>query len=505
LRLQSALLILAIPLALTIPLLPFIVNGAPYIGDAWVHLRIAEETVSRGQYRFEDYNTQWPLVNMLIAVAILVQGMPPLMASQIVPALAGMACLPFYVLCRKMRLSALTSLFGVVFLSFNPLYTYFTFSGAVMKETASYYLVLSLLMFASLKTSRLKEGYLAGVLLGVGLVLGHHFGAMIVALFFLSLAAYRVAEKLTGKRVELKLLGSIGATYLLLFVIRNLIIYQSIGAWIPEFTFSDLLILSSCLVFVWALGFSETKWLLALRLVIVSAAFVICLLFLRGGVLAVLTPVDPMTISELRNYVVAGGVSILGLVYALKRAEARSLAVPAVGWVLFAFIFSLTEEGLIVFTKALHYFGVLLAIGAAYAASVVSRRFRMGKIIILLVVIFLTYSSFFGTAIALRGLGAYSTSEVSSVKEVIPQVDGISVHGDVKISYLWSYLTKGKSGVAGIMSLPKRGELMIVMSSNRQTGFLLGYQWASSEAVLQRLVRYNVVVNSPDVAVLAVV
>jgi len=75
----------------------------------------------------------------------------------------------------------------------------------------------------------------------------------------------------------------------------------------------------------------------------------------------------------------------------------------------------------------------------------------------------------------------------------------------VKIRYLWSYLTKGKSGVASIMSLPKRGELMIVMSSNRQTGFLLGYQWASSEAVLQRLVRYNVVVNSPDVAVLAVV
>jgi len=505
LRLQFALLIFAIPLALTIPLLPFIVNGAPYIGDAWVHLRIAEETISSGQYHFEDYNTQWPLVNMLIALTILVQGMPPLVASQIVPALAGMASLPFYVLCRRMRLSTLTSLFGVAFLAFNPLYTYFTFSGAVMKETASYYLVLSLLMFASLKTSRLKGGYLIGVLLGVGLVLGHHFAAMIIALFFLSLIVYRVAEVMTGKKEELKLLSSIGATYLFFFVVRNLVIYQSIGAWVPEFTLSDLLILSSCLAFVWVLGFSETKGLRVLSIITVAAAFTICLLFLRGGVLAVLTPVDPMTISELRNYVVAGVVSILGLGYALRRVEARSFAVPAIGWVLFAFIFSLTEEGLIVFTKALHYFGILLAIGAAYAASAVSRRFRMGNIGMLLVAIFLIYSSSFGTWIALSGPGAYSVSEVSSVKGIVPYVDGTSLHGDVKISYLWSYLTRGKSPIGGIMSLPKRGELMIVTASNRRTGFLLGYQWVGSQAVLQRLVRYNVVVNSPDVAVLTTV
>ncbi len=498
-------LILAVPLALTIPLLPFMVNGAPYIGDAWVHLRVAEEIVRSGRYRFEDYNTQWPLVNMLIAFAMLVQGMPPLIASQAVPMLAGMASLPFYVLCRRMRLSPSAALFGVAFLSFNPLYTYFTFSAAVMKETASYYLVLCLLTFTTVRMRRLKESYLVGILLGGGLVLGHHFAAMIVALFFLSLMAYRAVEIMTGKKEELMMLMSIGATYLFLFIVRNLIIYQSIGAWIPEFTVSDLFILSSCLAFVWALGFGEAKSFSALRAMTVAAAFVVCLLFLRGGVLAVLTPTDPMTISELGNYVVAGTVAILGLVYALKRVEARSLAVPTVGWVLFAFIFSLTEEGLIVFTKALHYFGILLAIGAAYAANVVSRRFRVGNVGMVLVAIFLVYSSSFGTGIALRGLGVYSVSEVSSVKEIVPYVDGISLHGDVKISYLWSYLTRGKSGITGIMSLPKRGELMIVIASNRQTGFLLGYQWASSQAVLQRLGRYNVVVNSQEVAVLAVV
>jgi len=498
------LLILAIPLALTVPLLPFIVNGAPYIGDAWVHLRIADETVHLGRYSFGDYSTQWPLVNMLIALTIVVLGVPPIVASQIVPVLAGLAALPFYVLCRRMRLSSAASLFGIAFLSFNPLYTYFTFSGAVMKETASYYLVLTLLMIAFLGTRRLKESYVMGVLLGVGLVLGHHFAAMIVALFFLTLLGYRVAGIFVGKKGELRMLGSIGGTYLFLFVARNLVIYGSIGLWIPDFTISDLLILLSCLVFVWAAGFGEARDLRILRVLMVAATFGICLLFLRGGVLAVLTPTDPMTISEFRNYVVAGMVALFGLAYALKRIEVRSLAVPTIGWVLFAFIFSLSEEGLIIFTKALHYFGILLAIGAAFGANVVSRRLKIGRIVMVAVAVFLIYSSSFGMAIALKGPGAYSVSEVSSMRQISPFAEGIGLHGDVKVNYLWLYLTEGKGGAISVTSLPRRGELMVLTGSNRRSGFLLGYQWVGPQAILQRLSRYNVVVSSPEVTLLAI-
>jgi len=483
-------------------------NGAPYIGDAWVHIRFAEESVRLGRYSFGEYNTQWPLVNLLIALTIMIQGISPLLASQIVPVLSGLGALPFYVMCRRMGLSRSAALFGITFLSFNPLYTYFTFSGAVMKEAASYYLVLTLLMFTTLRLRRAKETYLTGVMLGVGLVLGHHFAALIVALYFCSLLGYRAVDLLRGRGNGLKTLASISATYLLLFVLRNLVIYWSIGLWFPSFSVSDVLILAACLISIWSLGFGETKELHGVRAIVAAGTFAICVLILRGGVLAVLTPTEPITLPEYRNYAIAGAISILGLVSAMKRLEARSLAVPAAGWIMFAFAFSLTEDGLVVFTKALHYFGILLAVGGAFTAQTICRRFRTGKFMMAAIAVFLIYASSFGTLMALKGPGAYSSSEVTSMLQVVPITEGMKLHGDLRADFLWFYLTRSRSHLAGLGSIaatPRGGELLLVTATNRQVGFVLGggYQWAGPKAILQRLERHNLLVSSSEVTVLA--
>jgi hypothetical protein len=502
LKFQLVLLVLAVPLAFTVPLLPFIVNGAPFIGDAWVHLKIAEETVRFGRYRFADYNTQWPLVNLLIALIVLVPGMPPLMASQMIPVLSGLAALPFYAFCRRLGLSRGAALFGIAFLNFNPLYTYFTFSGAVMKETASYYLVLALLMVTAMKLRRKGAAYLTGVMLGLALVLGHHFAAMIVALYFCSYLAYGALGFLEGRSVEVKMLASVGATYLLVFLARNLMIYQSIGSWLPVFTLSDGLVLGSCLLLIWAFGFSEARGLRVVQVGVVAAAFVICVIVLRGGVIAVLTPTEPISLGELRNYIVVGALSVLGLALAMKSTEVRSFAVPVVGWTIFAFIFDLTEVGLMIFTKALHYFGVLLALGGAFVAHLVQRRWKGGNVALLAAALVLVYFSSFGMAMALEGPGAYTVSEVRCAERVVPFTEGIALRGDLRSSYLWQYLSKSR--FRDMTSAPRPGEVFVLTATNRRVGFLLGYQWAPAQTVLQRLGRYNLLVNSPELSLLEI-
>ena len=505
-RSQVAILALAIPLAFIVPLLPFIINGAPHIGDSWIHLRIAEETVHLGRYQFTDYNTQWPLVNLLLAYAIVILNAPPVVATQIVPILSGLTMIPLFVLCRRLGLSSSSALFGIGFLSFNPLYTYFTFSGAVMKETTSYYLVLTFLMITTIKMKKM-QGYLVAALTSLGLVLGHHYAAMIVALYLIVLVVYRAFGMLHSESTSLTLLAAVVATYLALFISRNLGICWSIGLWFPSFTTSDVLLLSACIASLSLFGFGEAKDLRCIKTIITAGAFALCVVILRGGILAILTPTNPITLSECRYYLTAGAVSIVGLYFAFKRPEPKSLLVPTAGWLLFAFIYSLTEAGLVIFIKALHYFGILLAIGAAFTAHTIHKRFRFGKLASTLIILFLIYASSFGTIIALKGPGSYSAAEFTAMKQIVPITAGGKLYGDLKSNYLWSYLTSGRSGLAGVTPIVaglKRGELILVTATNLEIGFLLNYSWAGPRAIFQRIGRHNILVNGPELNLLGI-
>ncbi len=506
-RNQLAILALAIPLAFIVPLLPFIMNGGPHIGDAWIHLRIAEETVQLGRYQFTDYNTQWPLVNLLLAFTITLLDVPPLIATQIIPILSGLAMLPFYALCRRLGVSSSSALFGIAFLSFNPLYTYFTLTGAIMKETASYYLVLTILMITAIKMKRI-EGYLTGAFVSIGLVLGHHYAAMIVALYLAALAGYHAFGLLRGQCNRLGILAPVLVTYLFLFVGRNLTVYWAIGLWFPSFTTSDILLLAACMAVLSLFGFGESKGLRYINTIITAGTIVLCVLILRGGTLAILTPTDPITLSEYRYYLAAGAVSIAGLCLALKRHEINGLLVPTVGWILFAFTYSLTEPGLVIFIKALHYFGILLAIGAAFTAHTLHQHFRAGKLASTLIILFLIYGSSFGTTIALKGPGSYSATEFTTMKQVVPVTSGLKLYGDMKSNYLWSYLSGGRGGLAGVTPIAmglKRGELILVTATNREVGFLLGYSWAGPKAIFQRISRHNIIVSSPELSLLGTI
>lgn len=188
---QTLYLTCTFTLALLVPLLPFLLNGAPFIGDTWIHLDLAEDITATGRYSLSSYNERWPLVNHLLVFIMLIGGLNSLQASQVVPLLVGLASLSIYAVCRRLGLPRGASALSVLFLTFNPLYSYVTFAGAVMKETATYYLTMLMLLVATLalqqRTSKTRIALCT--LLGLGIVLGHHFAGLIIFLFLWAQAA----------------------------------------------------------------------------------------------------------------------------------------------------------------------------------------------------------------------------------------------------------------------------------------------------------------------------
>ena len=88
---EPILIIIVLILAISTALSPWLMNKAPYIGDAWLHLRKAEDIVIQGRLKLEEYNDMWPLVNLLIVFYSTIVGLSPLISTQIIPFLVSLS------------------------------------------------------------------------------------------------------------------------------------------------------------------------------------------------------------------------------------------------------------------------------------------------------------------------------------------------------------------------------------------------------------------------------
>ena len=470
---------------LLVPLLPLLINGAPFIGDSWVHLGLARDVAASGRYALNAYNERWPLINLLLAFLMLVTRLPELYVGQAVPFLAGLAGLPLYALCRRLGLSRASSIVPVLFLSFNPLYSYVTFSGAVMKETATHYLVILMLLLtvSALKDSPSKPRMASLFLVSLGVVFGHHYAGLVILLFLWALAGYELIGRLRGESLRLHSVLSTAFGFTIPFSAWNLLNYLALGAYFPIFNATDGLLLLAIFIVAWTSLISDGGPFSSKRPWLAPLAFLIAVMGLRGGLYILAQPVEPISIWEARNYLVAAGFSLSGLLIGLKNQCLKAYASAAVGMVLFAFLWGYTQLGFVLLIKSLHYFGPLLAVGAGFTAAALLRRGNMGRILVVAILLFLVYASTTGTTLALNGLGAYSRGEVEAMRSFPSISPGIRVYGDTRVSYLFPYASGLTiSGLKPLRDM-EHSSLIILLKPNWEQGFLYDYDWVAKETI----------------------
>ena len=472
-------------IAFLVPLLPFIFNGAPFIGDSWVHLKIARDTIISGHYKMIEYNERWPLVNFLIIFLTEVAGFTPLYSGSIVPFLVGSTTVPLYSLCRRVGLPRLASLFSIAFISFDPLYSYITFSGAIMKETSTYYLVLSsLLIFGILLRKRnMKNHVFTAILIGLGLAFGHHYASLVIFLFLLALMIYSIFGMLRGIMDKISGIITIALIFALVAGAWNILNYLALGAYFPIFDLRDFtLLLASFIVLLVSLSLDRRSIIPIYGLL----AFIIVILGLRGGIYFHSHPINPISIWEVRDYIVIGLVSLVGLGLGFRKMMIKSLSVSSISLVFFAFTWGFSYPGFVLLIKSLHYFGILLALGAGFTALIVMRKGVIGKILIFLVILFIIFISWYGTGMALNGLGAYYRGEIITASDLPRISSNLKVLGDTRVHYLMPYIAGVDISSLSFNRLSSN-EILLLFKINFKQGFLIGYDWIPTNRILSNL------------------
>jgi hypothetical protein len=459
---EPILIIIILILAISTALSPWLMNNAPYIGDAWLHLRKAEDIVIQGRLKLEEYNDMWPLVNLLLVFYSTILGLSPLISTQMIPFLVSLSTINLYIISSKISRNIYAAFSTPIALIFTPLYTFITFGSAVMKETAAFYLTTLLITYFLVS----RPNLICFLLLSFGLVVGHHFASLAVFILLLSILIEDFSDLLNGDTCHLRRDIVMVSIFGALLLSWNFFVFSKIGWFLPISSNSLLMI-----IFTWFGIYIISR--IGRFSSVAFQAFLIPLTALawRGYLHDIPTPVNPISIWEVRDLIIFIIPALIGLALFWRNRIIRSILVSTTTLIAFSLISGLDYNGLVVFTKSLHYYSVFWALmfGLSWP-SILNKRF--GKMLFTVVSIYLVLASVTGIGLALNGPGAYNEVEYEQLQGLRDKLHEPLIM-DVKLSYLSKYLNVENS----IFHNLKQGEYVLLTKSNFIYGILLGYVW----------------------------
>lgn len=452
-------------LSIILPLTPYIINQAPFIGDSWVHIRYAEEIVETGSYSLNEYNRMWPLINMLLAFLRLITGMPPITVSQFIPWLAGLSPLIIYLLLRRLGLSPASRLIGVLAFSFTPLYTPIIFYSAVMKETATLYPLLTLLYVSTYFSKPDKLHYILNLIIFTAVILGHHFGGLVALLYLLSATLQRIYKNLAMNQQSRSILPTLTFLYMLLYSAWNFFAINIIGLFFEITAYDALYIL-----FFFTLLLASTLKLGSAPISILAPILTLTALAgFRGLMYESITLQPPITIYEVAYYLAIGVLVAIGLKLSDYTVISLSMAIATI--YLACALWDVGYMAIVLFTKSLHYLSIPIAIGLALFCEKMKHGQRCLNIILALT---LTLASIPGLTLAMKGLSSYSSAELLSLDVLKEKLSDQAIYTDTRLNYLARYFYDMR---INSMPLTSRLEGMLLLSHlNEGQGLLYGYE-----------------------------
>ncbi len=490
------------------PLLPFLIHGAPFISDCWIHMKIAFDAISSGilplEYNYSGltYNAQWPLINALFTFIILICGFNVLYVSQFVPLLAGLSAIPLYLVVKGISKNVKISIFATLLYSLEGFHVVFT--SSVMKETATLYVLITFVfvyfLFFSGRTSWKHLAVL--LLLSCGLLLGHHYlslFALVFVCFATCLSAWSYLQPREHDDTFPWLVLS-ALIFISVFTLRAIFLWEGfITIYDIAYIFVPLLF-SSFIITLWVsrccVRKSHVSRFPKFSPLLVIIAFILSYFVISGRVYFVVSPPSRSALFFIPGYFLIGFLSVLGFSRASgcnsEMVYVRTYFSSFVCVIFASFLWGFDEIGIWLVVKASHHFAPVMALASTILLARTSERIK--RVFCLLLILGTLVS--FGAGIRcivfkdpeLGGIAAYYSGEIFEIGSLSRFMDGSSkIYGGVQCRTLLMFY--GVSDVSGLQPFGFDSGFYVVLRSNWEGGFFVGggYQWVSGEFVLNEL------------------
>ena len=498
-----------VSVSLTLALLPFMVNGAPFLQDAWDHMHLALAYARTGRIVLKpggELSSRWFLVNMLIYLLFELAGVPLLQASQVAPFLGGLSILPFYLALVRLtghrRLAALCSLA----LSLESLHI--TLVASVAKVTTSFYpLMCSLLLLHVLVTEPSARTFSTLALCSLGVLLGHHYMSLSFSVLLLTTALYMLMGWLRGEVSEASALGASAIS--ILFPSCFYAYVRLVGASTAMVSLDDLLLLTSCGILFSVVLLRRGRPLLW---PLILVAPVVAFLILRGQVYAMYFLATDVRPHEIAGYglLTLCFVACGGLVGSSGAGEklARAYMAAAATMAFFSFLYGFFYVGIMLLLKASYFLGP--AAFAWLALAISNSRGRTRHVLLGLLatsMLLIPLPSLRCTVLGdpgLGGLSSYRRGQYEELRALAPFISGGHVYGDTTVSYVSMMLEDVDVWALHPHVGLKDGSRVVVFKRSWEAGLLeAGYEWFDLRLVVRG--RHDRVFDGGHTLVLVVV
>ncbi len=351
-------IIYSLGLALIAVFAPLVIYGAPPFPDTWIHLSIARESLKGLRVPlFKSYNTDWPLVNIVIVLASIVTGLEPLDIVPIMFFLNALSIVPVMMLVYRWstaKTSSTTYLSMAAILVFEV--SMFTLIASVQKES-SVLLIANTILYITLSGNRRASILLP--LLITTMALGHHYYSLYILLFFITLFLYDILSNLVNneKTYTLELPRRVLVTIILSLIF--LIAYENVVGSLHlkrflgySFSIQDYLILLSAFIVVF-IGIYKRRntTVRPLSQVIIFAMVLGVYYLMRSGSLL---PMQYGLSFQLPELIIISGYLLLMLnVFQVKNTQAERALIPGIALLVYSFFTVQFAGGITLTVKAI--------------------------------------------------------------------------------------------------------------------------------------------------------
>ncbi len=389
-----------------------LIYGSPQFPDTWIQLRIAREALSTSHLRvWDSYDTNWPLVNIMLSLLSYLTGLDPRLSIYLVlVSITGFSIIPLYMILHDRR--GKISLFSVFFLIgmlFEPMYL--TLISSFQKEAAPLLIFNLLLMI--IVTSR--KWYSLMALLTIGVLLGHHFLSLYIILLLITTIVYDYINYLkTNEKPSFN-----AGTLVLLIVAAS--IYQYVvgyrfvkGFEYYSFTQSDIFVLLGfyALSFILIFGRKKDSVRRSTQLLIFIIVMISYLSIRYLGVFGFNLPRP----SIIELFIIVGYLALIYNSLRIKDIGIDKALIPAITLTLYGITLEPIYGGVTVLIKALRRVIPLLSLQAAI------KPIKIASIIFLITMI-VAFIAHIEGYIIFGGPALYKGSEVNDAQTIALLLD----------------------------------------------------------------------------------
>lgn len=433
-------------------LYPTYLTGLPFSTDSWPLISNAEKLIEftptpLDSDVFDGYNSYWPLSQVYGAVSSIILSATPLDCMRVlIPSAASLSPLIIYIIVRRLSNNVfLGFVAGLLFAAGGP---HVILTAGVTKESFTNILFLESLYFFSLQSG---VASLTGFsILSLALIMSHHltYVVLIVVLVNIFLAEVFLPRLRSGKIVErvvmLTVLIIAGLFYYVFYALRGLKVTLSFSDWLSAFSFQVVLFIGMFYV----LARPASRRILMLWIAIVLGAFTGLLInqvrpFIPGA-----PRLSPSVFLYSCVIIFLGFLVAMGL-YSVKKTEMDEKFYPLLFWLssllgLEAYaIFGADPSLSLTLTYRLPNFLIPVMASAAGASALDKSRSQLSR------AAFFTCFIFLAGAMAMQSYSAvvlqenyvgyqwlYLPQDLEQTLWIKKYGEGLTIYGDLKISYL---------------------------------------------------------------------